>query len=109
MLIYDFRTIGNRMLAFRKRMGLTQAEVAEQAGLSDRAYADIERGNVNMRVETVLRICAVLHVTPDELLTDDSPLCTMRQEELLERLNSCSPRNRETALALLTLYLKSLD
>ncbi len=103
MLIYDFRTIGNRMLAFRKRMGLTQA------GLSDRAYADIECGNVNMRVETVLRICAVLHVTPDELLTDDSPLCTLRLEELLERLNTCSPRNRETALALLTLYLKSLD
>ena len=27
-------------------------------------YADIERGTVNMRTETILRICNVLHITP---------------------------------------------
>ena len=36
MLIYDFRAIGNRLLAIRRRQGLTQAEVAEAAGLADR-------------------------------------------------------------------------
>lgn len=41
MLIFDFHTIGNKMLSERKRIGLTQAEVAERAGLSDRTYADI--------------------------------------------------------------------
>ena len=46
MLIFDFHTIGNKMLSERKRIGLTQAEVAERAGLSDRTYADIERGTV---------------------------------------------------------------
>ena len=63
MLIYDFRVIGNRLLAFLKKAGLTQIEVAEAAGLSDRTYADIERGSVNMRIETILRICDVLHIT----------------------------------------------
>ena len=52
----DWYKIGNRLLAQRKALGLTQAEVAERAGLSDRTYADIERGSVNMRVETALRI-----------------------------------------------------
>lgn len=56
MLVFDFRKIGGKLLAVRKRLGLTQMEVAEAAGMSDRAYADIERGLVNMRVETVLRI-----------------------------------------------------
>ena len=56
MLIFDRRTIGNRLLAMRKKRGLTQAEVAELAGLSDRTYADIERGTVNMRLETLLHI-----------------------------------------------------
>ena len=60
MLIYDFRAIGNRLLAIRRRQGLTQAEVAEAAGLADRTYADIERGTVNMRLETILRICQAL-------------------------------------------------
>lgn len=32
MLIHDFREIGNRLYAVRKRLGLTQMEVAERAG-----------------------------------------------------------------------------
>ena len=109
MLIFDRHTIVGKLLLLRKRRGLTQAEVAEAAGLSDRAYADIERGTVNMRVETLLRICAVLRVTPDELLTDEAESITLRQEELWARMNACSLKDRETALGILSLFLRSLD
>ncbi len=109
MLVFDLRMIGNKLLAIRKRAGLTQAEVAEAAGLSDRTYADIERGTVNMRTETILRICNVLHITPDEVLTEENTSLSARQEELWERLNACSPKDRETALQLLAVYLRSLD
>lgn len=109
MLIFDLHTIGNKLLTNRKRMGMTQAEVAEAAGLSDRTYADIERGTVNMRTETILRICNVLHITPDEVLTEDSTSLIAQQAELWERLNACNPKDKETALQLLSVYLKSLD
>lgn len=109
MLIFDMHIIGNRLLAIRRRAGLTQAEVAEAAGLSDRTYADIERGTVNMRTETILRICNVLHITPDEILTEESTSASARQEELIARLNACSPKARETALQLLSVFLKSLE
>ena len=109
MLIFDFNQIGNRLHDIRKRMGMTQAEVAEAAGLSDRTYADIERGSVNMRIETVLRICKVLHITPDEILTEDSSSLAAQQTEIFERLNACSPKDRETALALLSVFLRSLE
>lgn len=109
MLIYDFRAIGNRLLAIRRRQGLTQAEVAEAAGLADRTYADIERGTVNMRLETILRICQALHITPDEILTQERSAIAVRQEELLARLNACSEKDRDTALQLLEVYLRSLD
>ena len=109
MLIFDFRAIGNKLLAVRKRMGLTQAEVAEAAGLSDRTYADIERGTVNMRIETILRICNVLHITPDEILTEENTSMVSKQDELWERLNACNAKDRETALQLLHIYLKSLE
>lgn len=108
MLIFEFTTIGNRLYSIRKRMGLTQAEVAEAAELSTRTYADIERGSVNMRIETVLKICNVLHITPDEILTTDDSSISAKQQELWERLNSCSPPNRETALKLLSVFLESL-
>lgn len=109
MLIFDSRAVGNKLLAIRKRMGLTQMQVAEAAELSDRAYADIERGTVNMRMDTILRICRALHVTPDEIFTEDDEPADVRQEELLARLEACSPRDRETALELLSVFLRSLD
>ncbi len=109
MLIFDLVTIGNKLLAVRKRMGLTQAEVAEAAGLSDRTYAEIERGSVNTRTETILKVCAVLHITPDEIFTDDNASVTARQDAIWARLNACNPKDKETALELLTVYLKSLE
>lgn len=75
MLLFDTQQIGNRLLAIRKRLGLTQSEAAELCGLSGRAYADIERGEVNMRIQTVQRICRAFHITPDEILTaENEPL-----------------------------------
>ena len=109
MLIQDFRTIGNRLLAVRKRRGLTQMEVAELAGVADRTYADIERGTANMRIDTLQRICKALRITPDEILTQDSNSLVAKQEELLHRLENCSEKDRETALSLLDVYLRSLE
>lgn len=109
MLVFDLHIIGNKLLSIRKRMGMTQAEVAEAACISDRTYADIERGAVNMRTETILKICDVLHITPDEILTDEETSINLRQSELWERLNACSPKDKETALQLLTVFLRSLD
>lgn len=109
MLIFNMHTIGSKLFNIRKRLGLTQAEVAEAAGLSDRTYADIERGTVNTRTDTILRICKVLHITPDEVLTENSDPISERQNELWERLNACNSKDKETALQLLSVYLKSLD
>lgn len=109
MLVYDFSEIGNRLLAIRKRAGLTQVEVAEAAGLSNRTYADIERGTVNMRIETILRICDALHITPDEIFTKEDTALTRRQEELIARLNACSEKDKDTALRLLETFLRSLS
>ena len=109
MLLLDMREIGNKLLAIRKRMGMTQVEVAEAAGLSSRTFADIERGTVNMRVETILRICEALHITPDEILTQSNTELTAQEEEILARLNACNSKDKKTALRLLNVYLQSLS
>ena len=102
------RKIGNKILALRKKTGLTQAELAEKAGLADRTYADIERGNVNMRIETLLRICDALCVTPDTVLTEDNAALQLKQEEVIEKLTACSEKEKQTALSLINTYLNSL-
>ena len=108
MLIYDMRKIGNKILALRKNSGLTQAELAEKAGLADRTYADIERGNVNMRIETLLKICDALRITPDAILTEENTALQLKQEEVMKKLTDCSEKEKQTALSLINIYLSSL-
>ena len=107
MLIFDFHTIGNKLHAIRKRNGLTQAEVAEKAGLSDRTYADIERGSVAMRVDSLLKICTALHITPDDVLVSDET-APITEQDVLDAVRVCSNTEKETALKLLAVYLDSL-
>ena len=109
MLIYDLRQIGGKMLLLRKRLGLTQGELAEIAGLSDRTYADIERGSANMRIETALKISDSLHVTPNDLFTEEEPPQELLQSELIGRLNTCTTEQKQTALSLLKVYLDSVQ
>lgn len=108
MVVHDLRRIGDKLYAVRKRRGLTRLEVAEYAGLSDRAYADIERGSVNMRIKTLLNICQALAITPDEILTEDSP-APLNREELWDRLSHCSVKELETTMKLLSVYLDSVQ
>ena len=106
MLISDLRTIGNNLYRMRKDKGLTQAEVAEKAELSDRTYADIERGSVTMRIDSLLKICAALRITPNDiLLTGDVP---PTERDIAEAVKDCSNSEKETALKLLSVYLESL-
>ncbi len=107
MLIFDLKVVGNRLYTFRKAKGLTQAQVAEMADLSDRAYADIERGDTAMRINTFMKICRALQITPnDVLLQKENDFVT--DKEIFEKINDCSACERETALQLLKVYINSL-
>lgn len=108
MHILSLAEIGNKLLEIRKKKGLTQSEVAEKAGLSDRAYADIERGTVNMKVETALRLCQSLNVTPNDILIDDEmPVPT--GVELMVKLDSCSENEKKTAIKLMDVFMNYLN
>lgn len=107
MLLFDFRVIGSKLYKIRTKKFMTRAEVAEKANLSDRTYADIERGTVNMRVETILRVCDALSITPNDILvSEDETIIT--EESIINVIKECSPKERETALQILEIYLRSL-
>lgn len=108
MLVFDSRAVGNKLLEIRKKRGLTQVELAEMAGLADRTYADIERGSANMRVETALRICEALQITPNEILTAENRSLDMKREEVLKLLQTRSIKEQEVALNILSAYLNSI-
>lgn len=107
MLITDLKRIGENLRIYRKQQGLTQFDVAEAAGLSSRAYTDIERGTANTRIETFIKICNVLNVTPDMILMEEIKE-TPDMESIISQLNNCNKKERLTAIKLMDTYLKSI-
>ena len=44
--------IGEKLFQIRKRYGMTQLEVATAADISEKTYARMERGPLNVRADT---------------------------------------------------------
>lgn len=64
----DYSSLGARVRMYRQEQKLTQEQLAEAAGISASFLGHIERGSRVLSVDTLLRLCAVLHVTPNDLL-----------------------------------------
>lgn len=58
-----------RLSAYRKRLGLTQAELASQAGIRQATLSALENGRSLPRNHTVLSLAKVLKVEPDTIRT----------------------------------------
>ena len=107
MLTKDLSTIGNKLFSYRKSRGLTQEQAAEKASVSQRTYADIERGKINMRLSTLISICNALEITPNDLLSAESEAVRINYTQLFEELNSKDEKIKEDALSILNTFLKS--
>lgn len=107
MLVTDLHSIGNNLYNIRKSTGLTQAEVAERAELSDRTYADIERGSVTMRIDSLLKICCALNITPNDIFVSDNNT-EITEQGIEDVLKDCTNKEKATALKLLGVYVDSL-
>jgi transcriptional regulator with XRE-family HTH domain len=60
--------IGKRLKDLRFRAGLTQQELADEAGTTQTTVARIERDAVEPEVTTIRKLAKALGVTPGDLL-----------------------------------------
>lgn len=77
--------------------------------MSDRTYADIERGNANMRIGTFIHICEALNISPNDVLLKNDLTYIDSEKELLKHLELCTSKERETSLAILSAYFNSIN
>lgn len=66
------RNMGIRIMNRRKDLGLTQENVAEQAGLTVQTISSAERGTKALRPENIVKISDVLQVPTDYVLRGKS-------------------------------------
>ena len=66
----DLKEIGIRIAERRKELKLTQEQVAEGMNVSIQMISNIERGNKAIKIENLLKLCDILKVSTDYILTD---------------------------------------
>lgn len=68
MSYIDYKEVGKRIALRRRELGLKQWQAEQRAGLSDKYLSNIERATSVLSVDVLMRICAALETTPDEIL-----------------------------------------
>ena len=68
------KQIGSNIAAYRKRLGLTQAGLAEKLNYSDKAVSKWERGESMPDVLTLVQLAELFEITVDTLLSDPNAL-----------------------------------
>lgn len=66
----DYKKLGKRIREERRRLNLTQAQLAEAVDISDTYMGAIERGERSLTLDTLVRLVNRLGVTVDFLLSD---------------------------------------
>jgi len=66
----DYTRLGNRIREERKKLNLTQAQLAESIDISDTYMGSIERGERSLTLDTLVRLVNRLGVSVDFMLTD---------------------------------------
>lgn len=56
----DIKEIGNTVRERRKFLKITQEDLADISGISERTLRDIEKGLANPELESLMKLCEVL-------------------------------------------------
>jgi transcriptional regulator with XRE-family HTH domain len=62
------KKLGHRLKAARAKKYRSAQQCAEKMGFDSHAYRKYERGETNPPLDTLVRICVDLDVTPNDLL-----------------------------------------
>ena len=97
-----YASIGAAIRRRRAKIGMTQAALADMAGLSRTSVTNIERGGQALLVHQLLELARALRVNPTSLLPtaqaiedrDERPMVTEEIKALLDRLEGGETRKR---------------
>lgn len=61
--------IGKRIQSRRKQLGFTQEQLSDEMNVSVQMVSNLERGNKSIRIDNLIRLCQILDVSTDYILT----------------------------------------
>ena len=108
----DLVKIGTYIASKRKALGLTQKQVAEKLGMSDKSVSKWERGICLPDVSVYLELCEILDITINEFLAgEDIPredLPAKSEDNLIQVTQDSQHRQRKLKRVIATLVALTL-
>jgi transcriptional regulator with XRE-family HTH domain len=103
----DFKRLGKRLREERLKRSYSQEELAEKAGLSSVFISHIECGSAKASLETLVKVCNALGVTPDLILYDSfHESRTYFSDEISSLLDKCSDEEIKIITRLIKAYIE---
>ena len=103
-------SIGCRIKARRKELGLTQTDIKCKVGISSGHFSEIENGNRAPASITLYKLSQVLNCSIDWLITGENfngdTALSLLEEEYLNSFRQLSPESKEEVLAIIRLKLE---
>lgn len=85
----DYYKIGQKIRKYRKAVGLSQEQLAEQIGISVTHMSHIETGNTKLSLPVFVDIARTLDVSTDDLLSEKVTERKICDGEINDLLDSC--------------------
>lgn len=102
----DYELLGKRIACYRKGKGLTQEKLAEKAEISNNYLSNIENNHSIPSLETILKLCIVLDITPNDLLLGIHPKSPHYMiNEISDKLSLCTPQEKSLVNGFIELLL----
>lgn len=92
----QFIDMGIRIQTRRKELKIKQSDLAERAEISNNHMSAIENGHQKPSLDTFIRICDILQVTPDYLLLGSMHAYNI-PVDIIDKLRLCSSEDIELA------------
>ena len=106
----DKLTMGDRLKDARKRLNMTQENLAEKVDVTTFYIGEIERGVKTPSLDLFIKVIEVLDVSADYLLRDTVSTGNVYGDKRMARkLENLSPKQRAAIEAIIDTYIKYLN
>lgn len=106
----DYQTLSKRISDLRRKKGLTQESLAEKTELSSNYISHIENSRSIPSLETLMKLCSALDITPDEvLLGTKQDMENYLQSDIQKKLILCTPKERRMVSRFIDLLLEERE
>jgi transcriptional regulator with XRE-family HTH domain len=103
-----------RVVKIRKERGITQVELAKTLGVTQSMVSRIERGELRLNGEVIVKLAKLYKVSTDELLgvkpiSEPTPSVSRRWLKRLTKIEQLPKRDQDGLIQTIDRYLKASD